>query len=101
MNSLQDMEECTLDSMSTGDVVFTVPWAMLVDSNGRCWLHPKYTAHTQPVGTVQMRVKLQEDGYHVWRVDGYRYSPIHSLGFASPADNKYLPVVELHGNELR
>jgi hypothetical protein len=90
------MEEFTLDSMDTGDVVYTVPWAMWVDQERRCWLHPKYTAHHSPGGTVQMRVQLQEDGYHVWLVNDHRYSPSGRPGFMSPTNTEYLPVAELH-----
>jgi hypothetical protein len=32
--------ESTLDAMRVGDHGFTVPWAMDVDSERRCWLRP-------------------------------------------------------------
>jgi hypothetical protein len=92
----EDYEEATIDSMVTGERGYTVPWAMWVDADRNCWLHPKYTIHADTCGTVQMRVELREDGYHVWLVPGEKYQPRASPGYCSPEDTEYLPVVELH-----
>lgn len=91
----ENFEEHTLDAMNTGDVVYTTSWAMWVDHERRCWLHPKYPANLTPGGTAKMKVALREDGYHVWLTD-YRYSPTSQPEFVSSADTQYLPVVELH-----
>lgn len=92
----EDVEEYTLSSMNTGDVAWTLPWGMWVDRARRCWLHPSYPAESQPGGTVQMRVELREDGYHVWLPADQRYSPQDQPAYVSPRDLEYLPVVELH-----
>lgn len=92
----EDMEEVTIDSMSTGDSGYAVPWAMWVDTERNCWLHPKYTIQRAPGGTVQMLVTLRKDGYHVTPPRGERYQPASVPGYASPADTAWLPVVELH-----
>src|SRR6266508_1609463 len=70
----ESMEEDTLDSMMTGEVAYTVPWAMWVDDQRQCWLHPKYPTHRHAHGTASMRVELRRDGYHVWP-RGERYQP--------------------------
>lgn len=89
--------EPTLDAMNIGDAVYTVPWAMWVDLDRRCWLNPKYTAHQTPGGTVCMRVERRKDGYHVWLPKEARYDPHGN----SPADNRWLPVTELHEETQR
>lgn len=92
----EDMEEDTVASMLTGESAYMVPWGMWVDNERHCWLHPGYTTHKRPGGTVEMRVELREDGYHVWPVRGHKYQPTEAPGYASPADTQYIPVVELH-----
>jgi hypothetical protein len=92
----EDMEEATIDSMSTGESGYTVPWAMWVDAERNCWLHPKYTIHHAPGGTVQMLVQLRTDGYHVSPPCGEHYQPTSVPSYASPTDTAWLPVVELH-----
>lgn len=89
-------EEPTIDQMKVGEVCYTLPWGMWVDSNRLCWLHPKYPAENRPGGTVEMRVELRKDGFHVWVPKGRSWKPSSKPGFVSPADTKYLPVVELH-----
>ena len=79
-----------LRDMQIGDTGYTVPWAMSVDRDRKCWLRASYTIDTQPGGTVQMRVTRREDGYHVWLVDGHAYDPVELPAF------EFLPVVELH-----
>lgn len=90
------MQEEGLRGMRTGDSGWTVPWAMWVDRKRNCWLHPEYTLHPEPGGTVQMLVELREDGYHVHVPQGETFAPRDKPGYASPADLRYLPVTELH-----
>ncbi len=92
----ENLEENTIDSMVTGEVGYTVPWGMWVDTDRNCWLHPKYTLHEHSGGTVQMRVELREDGYHVWAPPGKTWSVQAEPGYMSPQDTEYIPVVELH-----
>jgi hypothetical protein len=82
--------------MAVGNAGWTVPWAMWVDQHNKCWLHPEYTIHATPGGTVQMRVEFRDDGYHVWLVEGQRYSPSAKPGYCSPESTVYIPVAELH-----
>lgn len=55
----------TLAEMEVGDVAYTVPWAMVIDSDRYCWLQSSFASHAQPGGTMQMRVERREDGFHV------------------------------------
>jgi hypothetical protein len=66
----QNLKQATIETMGTGDVAYTAPWAMWVDTGRRCWLHPKYQVEGQPIGTATMRIKLRADGYHVWAPPG-------------------------------
>lgn len=92
----EDLEEETIDNMVTGQVAYIVPWGMWVDSERHCWLHPKYTVFDVPKGTVQMRVELSEDGYHVWPPVGYTWQPSAEPGYMSPSNTEYIPVAQLH-----
>lgn len=92
----EDRESPTLGTMARGERAYTTPWAMWVDSERRCWLHPGYPAESRPHGTVSMRVDFAYDGYHVWMPAGETWSPVERPGYASPADTEYLPVVALH-----
>jgi hypothetical protein len=92
----KSLEEAKIGGMCTGDGGWAVPWAMWVDRERRCWLHPNYTIHAHRGGTVQMRVELRGDGYHVWTAADHRYDLNDEPGYVSPSDTEYLPVVELH-----
>jgi hypothetical protein len=84
-----DFVEPTLREARIGQTFYVVPWAMTVDHEYRCWLSLTHTPHDAPGGTVQMRVQLQEDGWHVWLARDYRYRLA-----ATPVD--LTPVVGLH-----
>lgn len=86
----EDLEPENLEHMQVGDVAFTVPWAMRVDRERRCWLAPTYPAHEAPGGTVQMRVERRDDGYHAWPPGDERWQP------ESGDHSDHLPVAHLH-----
>lgn len=83
--------EATIAEMTRGQARYTVPWAMRADLGGGLWLHPRYTVHDRPGGTVQMRIELRGDGYHVWPVAGEAPRPGGGAGIG------YLPVAVLEG----
>lgn len=92
----EDLEGDTIGSMVTGEVGYTNPWAMWVDTERNCWLHPEHVLRSHPQGNVKMKVELREDGYHVWTPPGMTWSVQAEPGYQSPRDIQYLPVVELH-----
>lgn len=94
----ENMEESRIVGMCPGDTRWTLPWAMWVDRDRRCWLHPEYPADLNPGGTVSMRIELHPDGYHVWPPADQRYSLQDEPGYVSPADTEYLPVAMLHSH---
>jgi hypothetical protein len=54
---------------------YTVPWAMSVDTERRCYLNSEYTFYPQPGGTVQLYVHRDKAGaYHVRVPRGERYT---------------------------
>lgn len=57
--------EDTIAKMRVGDAGWSVPWAMGVDADRKCWLDPAYTVHDSPGGTVEMRISRTSDGYVV------------------------------------
>ncbi|QQG96192.1 hypothetical protein HBE99_04430 [Mycobacteroides chelonae] len=66
----EGIEETAISDMTVGDVAYTVPWAMWVDRQRRCWLRPDFSVETAPCGTASMRIRKRTDGFHVERT-GY------------------------------
>lgn len=89
--------ERELKDLKVGESAWTVPWAMYVTEDRRCWLHGGYSAFDQQGGTVQMIVTHTKDGYivdvsycrdHGWHItNGSGY-----MGDFTP-----IPVVRLIG----
>lgn len=92
----ESMEGNTLGTMMVGDCYYTTPWAMRVDRNRRCWLHPSYPAELEANGTVRMLVALQEDGYHVYPPADYKYLLTGEDTFYGDECLNFIPVVKLH-----
>lgn len=92
----ESLESQTIARMTTGRTAYTVAWAMWVDTNRNCWLHPTYDVQSAPFGNFRMRIELREDGYHVWAPPGETWSPQSQPGYAASGDVEYLPVAELH-----
>lgn len=88
-----DMTKDTIAGMSPGTSAWTVPWAMSVDADMKCWLIASYTVHEAPGGTVEMLVTRESDGsYSVMTPRSRKYSPgpSHYVG-----DPDMLPVSQL------
>jgi len=75
-----DLSELTLADLEVGDSAWTVPWAMWVDRDRKCWLHPDSAAHERGGGTAQMLVARTEKGY--------------GIGLLPDCDHKWLPSDE-------
>jgi hypothetical protein len=70
--------QATLEDMVPGTQTWTVPWAMNVDTDLRCWLNTHHTPNADPGGTVTMLVVRRPDG--TFAVDlthcgDYRWDP--------------------------
>lgn len=97
----EDLVEATVEKMAIGEVGYTVPWAMWVDEQRQCWLHPQYSIHEKPGGTVEMKVERRIDGFHVW-VAGldFKWNPISQPGyFGGAGPGGWIPVAELHNGD--
>lgn len=57
--------EKELGEMRVGEVGFTLPWAMSVLKNGKCYLNNVYPVRGKSKGTSQLFVYRDSDGYHV------------------------------------
>lgn len=88
----------TVATMEFGRAYYTVPWAMWADRDELMWLHPDYEVRSQPGGTVQMRVELQSDGYHVWPTRDHSYKPRNESGYVGSTSQPFIPVAELEGS---
>jgi hypothetical protein len=92
----ESLESHTLDTMQTGDQAWTMPSAMWVDLERRCWLHPQYPARRQPGGTVEMLVVRTDRGYVVHVPDGATWQPeLYPLYGDNVRSDAWLPVAEL------
>jgi hypothetical protein len=93
--SLEENEP-TVATMRFGQVAWTVPWAMWADQDRLLWLHPDYKISAQPGGTVEMRVELREDGYHVWAPKECSWKPRNSSCYVGELSQQFIPVTEIH-----
>lgn len=88
-----DMTEDTIAGMSPGTSAWTVPGAMSVDADMKCWLAASYTVHEEPGGTVEMLVTRENDGsYSVRAPRSHKYSPGPAHFVGNP---DMLPVSQL------
>lgn len=65
----------TLIDLRDGELVYTVPWAMVVDENLNCWLNVSFDYSYRAGGTVQMAVQREGGGYSVWIPKHEKYTP--------------------------
>lgn len=59
--------------MDEGESGYTLPWGMMVNMAGRCYLCGTYPIYRQARGTASMLVRRERDGYRV-RLTGETYS---------------------------
>jgi hypothetical protein len=92
----RELEGPSIATMEFGCAYYTVPWAMWVDADRMLWLHPDYPAESAPDGTVQMRIELRDDGYHVWPPGDKPYRPQQEHGYLGGTSQPFIPVAVLH-----
>lgn len=54
-----------ISGMLTGELGWTVPWALARDKEGGLWLHPDYFIKPNPGGATDLLVKKDRDGFLV------------------------------------
>ena len=57
--------ERTIADLEIGEEGWTVPWAMFVDEDRRCYLNGNYPIVAEMRGTAQMLIQDTKDGYIV------------------------------------
>jgi hypothetical protein len=92
----RELEGPTIATMGFQRTYYTVPWAMWADAGRLLWLHPDYTVKDHPGGTLQMRIELRDDGYHVWPPRGESYNPQQDHGYFGGTSQPFIPVAVLH-----
>lgn len=87
----------TIERMQIGEERWTVPWAMWVDLDRRCWLHPKDTTNRAPFGTSDLRIVRVAEGYLVdTSCTEFRWGRAASPGYVGGSGGSdWLPVVEM------
>ena len=60
-----DLETKTIAMMFPGETLYTVPWAMLVDIDRRCWLRGDYRVSDQRANTSTMEIHRNSRGFDV------------------------------------
>lgn len=53
----------SLEGLKNRKSIYTVPWAMQADEQGRLWLNRGYISCRQPFGTYKMKVTKKNDLY--------------------------------------
>ena len=86
-----EMLQKTIGTMFPGETLYTVPWAMEIDSERRCWINTTFAAMEEPGGTVRMEITRTPDGYHVRIPADERYLYNSKPSTAAP----YAPVIEV------
>lgn len=84
-----------LSRLAIGETAFTVPWAMAVSEDGRCYLNGGYTTEARPGGTVTMKVERKEEGFVVTVPPTKRYSTAERPPWVGSGLADIFPVVEV------
>lgn len=85
----------TIDGMWVGSQRYTVPWAMWVGMDGCCWLHPRYSVHKHPGGTVEMLIERTDDGFRVTPPPSERWTPVDRPSYVGSDGLEWIPVAEV------
>lgn len=80
-----------IGKMKLGAQGYAVGWAMGINTEGYAFLNPGYAVYPQKMGTVELPIKLLEDGYHVY-LGGVDYRWNDHFG----NDGTWLYVTEIH-----
>jgi hypothetical protein len=85
----------TIGDMDEGEVGYTVPWAMMVNMDGACYLNLRYDIFGSKQGTVQMKVLRGTNGYVVTLLADYQYMPTNNTPWVGARPDDVAPVHEL------
>lgn len=85
-----------LGDLKIGESCYTMPWAMWIDLEGRCWLNPRYPVDEKPRGTVKMYVFRKQAGYYVniWNCKDHGWQRVKQPSFVGQS-GPWIPVVQL------
>ena len=90
-------EKNQLSNMKVGQSGYIVPWGMWVDVLGNCFLNENYTFHSEPGGTVQLKITRIESGYvahlNELKPGAHKWERQNGPSFASPESVCYGRVV--------
>lgn len=95
----EELEEDTVRRMKSGDIGYTVPWAMWADAKRQLWINNGYSVEPNPFGTACMKIKrvIQNDfdGVIVFRrtIGDHRYTPTGTRPYFSNGEEGDLPVM--------
>lgn len=91
----QSKTQKKISDLNVGDHCYTLPWALWVQTDGKCFLNEDYPASTKKEGTSQLKIERTENGYiaHIYDVD-YKWSPSDTHGFLSADGVCYGEVID-------
>ncbi len=58
-----ELEDKMLRNLPKNQRVYTTPWAMYADADGKLWLNGNYTYTAKPQGTSELLVWYDDEGY--------------------------------------
>lgn len=90
------LEKDQISNMAIGTMGYTLPWAMIVTSDGRCFLNGGYTFDPRPGGSVTMRVTRTSKGWEVFVPPGHKYERADAIPFVGASSSDLIPVAVVH-----
>lgn len=87
----------TIQELQDKESGWTVPWSMLVDRNGKMWLHPECPLEEAPGGTYELKVVRQGDAYSVYLSPSsdYKWEKEDRASYKGKTDVGWIPVKKL------
>lgn len=79
--------------MEDGEIGYAVPWAMFADETRGLFIVGPYPVHSQPGGTVCMKIKKSDGQVLVDKnsIGGHKYAPCRPV-YVGVSSDTYIPV---------
>lgn len=83
-----------VSSMQIGEELWTVPWALEVDSHNGIWLRPDFSVHGAPYGTVRLRIKRLSAKEFSAILTGSNYKFVPSNKVPAELEKRCFPITD-------
>lgn len=94
----EELEEVGIKDLLDSESVYTVPWSIWVNSNGRARINGRYTFKEEPGGTASMKITRRGDEILVdTKTINYKFSKNETPPHVGANEENYLPVKFVKG----